>query len=151
MKKAVQDAHTVFAVTLSIYETLGKEIEILQGKRIVDAAVNEGVQNFIWSTEINANALTKGKLSVPLFDTNAEVEVYIHPQQIKSYFYAPGSSMQNNFTQFRPQKLDDNNWTIYGLCKPDKPIPLVDIQEDTGKFVAAFLEEPEKYEGNFLA
>lgn len=50
-----------------------------------------------------------------------------------------------------PQKLDDNNWAIYGLCKPDKPIPIVDIQEDTGKFVAAFLEEPEKYEGKFLA
>ena len=56
-----------------------------------------------------------------------------------------------NSLSFRPQKLHDNNWAIYGLCKPDKPIPLVVIQEDTGNFVAAFPEEPEKYEGKFLA
>ena len=151
IKKAVRGVHTVFAVTVSIYATCGKGIELLQGKRIVDAAVNEGVQDFIWSTEINANALTKGKLTVPLFDAKAEIEAYIRGQQIRSFFFAPGSFMQNFLTQFRPQKEDANHWVIYGLCEPDTLIPLLDIQEDTGKFVAAFLEEPEKYEGNFLA
>lgn len=92
IKKAVPGVHTVFTVTVSIYATCGKGIELLQGKRIV----NEGVQDFIWSTEINANTLTKGKLTVPLFDAKAEIEAYIRGQQIRSFFFAPGIFMQNS-------------------------------------------------------
>lgn len=149
--EAVKGAHTVFAATVSNYGPNGIQSEIQQGKSLVDAAVSAGVENFIWSTNINATYISSGKIPVPQFDAKAEVEDYIRHQKINGFFYAPAGFMQNFLTFSKPSRLDNDNYAIFGLLDPDTPHPLIDIEKDTGNFVAAFLEDPKKYEGKLLA
>lgn len=53
-------ASAVYAVT-NYWEKMDQELEIQQGKNIVDAAKDAGVQHFIWSSLYNVN---KRKYSV---------------------------------------------------------------------------------------
>lgn len=152
LKNAFKDAHIVFGQTNTIYENDSKEKEMKQGKAIVDAAVAAGVQYFIWSTSTNVTKITGGKLKKVIhFDVKAEIEEYIREQHIKSAFYAPGSFMQNLHSVMTPHPVGDGTYAISNIYKPETKIPLIDITNDTGKFVAPILAEPTKYEGKVLS
>jgi len=64
IRQVFQGAHTVFAMTVSIYERGGAEREIAQGKAIADEAVAAGVQFLIYSVVPSPSKLTKGKWPV---------------------------------------------------------------------------------------
>jgi uncharacterized protein YbjT (DUF2867 family) len=51
---AMKGASAVFAVT-NYWEKLDAKLEIQQGKNLVDAAKETGVQHFVWSTLYNVN------------------------------------------------------------------------------------------------
>ena len=95
LRKALQGAHAVFAVTVSMYEPGGMERELQQGKTIADEAVAAGAKYLIWSSQRSAEKITGGKLPVPSFDTKAAVEEYIRTLPIGSAFFAPGAFMEN--------------------------------------------------------
>jgi uncharacterized protein YbjT (DUF2867 family) len=59
--KAMDGAFAVFAVT-NYWEKMDDKLEVRQGKDIVDAAKETGVQHFIWSSLLN---ITKRKPSAP--------------------------------------------------------------------------------------
>ena len=50
--KAVQGASAVYAVT-NYWEKADHELEIRQGKALVDVAKEAGVQHFIWSSHMD--------------------------------------------------------------------------------------------------
>jgi hypothetical protein len=52
MVKAMTGASAVYAVT-NYWEKMDKDHEIKQGKDLVDAAKETGVQHFIWSSLLN--------------------------------------------------------------------------------------------------
>jgi len=60
LRKAIEGASAVYAVT-NYWETMDQELEVKQGKALVDAAKEAGVQHFIWSSLLN---VSKGE-SVP--------------------------------------------------------------------------------------
>ena len=78
LEHTMQGAHTVFAVTVSIYDGKLYERELSQGKAMADTAVAAGVSYFIFSTLSNAGKLSSGKLqNMTHFNVKAEIEEYI--------------------------------------------------------------------------
>ncbi|KAM0418961.1 hypothetical protein ACHAPT_012119 [Fusarium lateritium] len=147
-------AHTVFAMTTSNYDG-DAHTEQQYGKNLVDAAIAQGVQYYIWSTLPSPNVISGGKYTkVAGFDDKFMVEEYIRSKTpLKSAFYSPGSFMQNYATIIRPQPGPDKDGS-YVIARPLRPstkLPLVDIAGDTGKFVAAILAEPDKFQGKIFS
>ena len=58
--------------------------------------------------------------------------------------------MQNYQSQLAPKPLGDGTYGIFGRFKPDTELPIIDIN-DTGKFIGAILENPEKFSEQFVA
>ncbi|KAL1989101.1 hypothetical protein VTN96DRAFT_5864 [Rasamsonia emersonii] len=153
LKRAMQGAHTVFAVTTTIYDEHTKTREVRQGKALADAAVAAGVQYYIFSTLPHAGKYSGGKYSkVDHFDAKAEVEEYIRTVlPIKSAFFAPGSFMQNFSGMMAPRPVGDGTYAIAAVAAPTTQLPLIDIASDAGKFVGTILAEPDRYEGKVLS
>lgn len=153
LTRALQGAHTVFAVTSTQYGQDTLTIETRQAKALCDEAVKQGAQYLIWSSMSHPKKITNGKLSgVDAFDVKAIVEEYIRTLPIKSAFYAPGSFMQNFTTNMvpRPSPANDGTYVLANLCYGHTKIPWIDIT-DTGKWIAAILADPDKYEGKFFS
>lgn len=152
LKQAMHGAHTVFAITATIYNEKLKERELAQGKAMADAAVAAGVQYFIFSTLSNGAKIYGGKIqNLAHFDVKAEIEEYIRAQPMKSAFFAPGSFMQN-FTHFMaPRPAGDGTYAIANFVTPETQLPLIDIVDDSGKYVGAILAEPDKYQGKVFS
>lgn len=151
IKRALKGADTVFAMTSATYELVSKQ-ERTQGKRLVDAAVEENVKYFIWSTLPHVEKISGGKiLEVLHFDEKAEVEEYLRSKPIKSAFFAPAMFMQNFNADFGPRPLGDGTYGIFNIVNPDRKVPLLDIVGDSGKFVGAILANPDSYEGKVIS
>jgi uncharacterized protein YbjT (DUF2867 family) len=150
---ALRGAHTVFALTNTYYGQDTRTIETRQAKALCDEAVKQGAQYLIWSSMSHPKKISNGKLThVDHFDVKAEIEEYIRTLPIKSAFYAPGSFMQNFTTHMvpRPSPANDGTYVLANLCKGDTKLPWIDIT-DTGKWIAAILADPDKYEGKMLS
>ncbi|RMD40025.1 hypothetical protein DV735_g5113, partial [Chaetothyriales sp. CBS 134920] len=136
VKAALAGAHTVFAMTRTIYDAQTKAREERQGRTIADAAVASGVQYLIWSTETHAGHESQGKYPVDSYDAKYEVEQYIRTlPAIRSAFVAPGTFLQN----------------LQGMLAPQVRFPWLDVVADLGKFVGVILAQPDKYQGKVLA
>lgn len=152
LKSALKDVHTIFANTVTEYDNPDpKAQEIRQGKAIADAAVEAGAQYIIYSTLPHAGNMSSGKLkNMGHFDSKAETEAYIRSlsPKIKSAFFAPGCFMQNWHQHgMAPRAVGDGTYALTNFVSPDTRVALIDIGDDTGKYVGAILAEPEKYEG----
>jgi uncharacterized protein YbjT (DUF2867 family) len=145
---ALKGAHTVFSMTAPSFNPAWKGSEWIQGKAIADAAVAQGAQYIIFSTLPHVKVVSGGKYTKVMgFDIKAEVEDYIHKLPIRSAFFAPGSFMQNWLSNMKPKKSADGVYYVERHVSPQTQLPLIDTPGDTGKFVAAILAEPDKYEG----
>jgi uncharacterized protein YbjT (DUF2867 family) len=152
IKAAFKGSHTVFAVTVTIYDEQLKAREVRQGKALADAAVEAGVKYLIWSTLSSPTLESKGKYSkVESFDSKYEVEEYIRSLPIKSAFFAPSSFMQNFSGMMGPHPVGDGTFAISNIIRPDTKFPHIDIEGDTGKYIGAVLAEPDKFEGKVLS
>lgn len=148
LKRALRGSHTVFAVTLSVYDGGTKTREVAQGKAIADVAVAAGAKYLIFSGLPHVSNISGGKYRrVDGFDGKAEVEEYIRTLPIKSAFYHPGSFMQNFAGALAPQPAGDGTYAIPSICTPETQLPLIDVVADTGIYVGAILADPQKYEG----
>lgn len=78
LKRALKGAHTVFAVTVSVYDETLYEREWGQGKAMADAAVDAGVEYYIFSTLTHVGKASEGKLkNAGHFDVKGDIEAYI--------------------------------------------------------------------------
>lgn len=149
---ALKDAHTVYLMTNStLTHEQGKTLEVRQGKTVADAAVSAGVQYIIYSTEFQSAKISNGTRLVENFDLKFEVETYIRGLPIKSAFVAPGSFMQNFSTMMTPRPVGDGTYSISNVHSPETEFPWIDAEADNGKFVAAILAEPDRFQGKVFA
>jgi len=133
---AMKGADAVFAVT-NYWEKMDAKLEVQQGKNLVDAAKETNVQQFIWSSLLNINKLSKGALpNVYHFDSKADVEEYAREVGIPATFFMPGFYMSNipggSFRRSPP----NNAFTFAIPVGPSAQIPMFDAA-DTGKYVKA--------------
>ncbi|ATZ53653.1 hypothetical protein BCIN_09g04560 [Botrytis cinerea B05.10] len=150
---ALTSVHTVFIMTTPDFSSNAVEVEYRNGKTIVDAAIEMGVQYIIFSTLPHVSAISNGRYTkVTAFDAKAKIEQYIRELPIKSSFISLGSFMENFQAQafLAPQPANDGTWVISRHTSAKMPFPLLDAVGDAGKFVSAILAEPEKYEGKIF-
>lgn len=149
---ALVGAHTVYGMTNSPFDQTKKHIEIEQGKRLAHAALTASAKHLIWSTTPSADAVSSGVLKqVAHFDAKADVENYIRSLPIRHTFFAPGAFMQNFLGPFRPQPDGQGGFSLIQFVKPETKVPLLDAVSDTGRFIGAMLENPDAYDGKYVA
>jgi uncharacterized protein YbjT (DUF2867 family) len=150
---ALKGASFVFALTNTQYQGSTREVETRQAKALCGEALKQGVEYIIWSSMSHPSKISGGKLThVEHFDVKAEIEKYIRGLPIKSAFFAPGSFMQNYFTNQtpRPSPANDGTYVLANPCKPDTTVALIDITE-TGAWIAPILADPDAFAGKFIA
>ncbi|KAF9204707.1 hypothetical protein BGZ49_004976 [Haplosporangium sp. Z 27] len=151
LKKAIHGAHTVFAITSTVDTGFLKTREVAQGKAMADAAVSQGAEYIIFSTLPNVGTISSNKYKHMIhFDAKVEIEDYIRTLPIKSAFFSPGAFMQIFRSMLAPQPIGNGAYAISCIVAPQTELPLIDIVRDAGKYVGAFLAEPDKYEGKVL-
>ncbi|KAI9648872.1 hypothetical protein NHQ30_003513 [Ciborinia camelliae] len=151
LKKAFEGAHVVFANTVTIYDGHTYEHEVTHGRALADAAVSANVPFYIYSTLPNAGKNSGGKLkNMGHFDGKEEVEQYIRTLHMRSAFIAPGSFMSNFHTNMRPHPAGDGSYILANFVTPETQMPLIDTAGDTGKWVAAILDDFDTYGGKVL-
>ena len=142
--EALQGSYGVFAVT-NFWDRATRMGEFEQGRNLVHAARETGIQHFIWSTLPDYQALSGGKYTVPHFTSKARVDTEVktagfrHHTFVEAPFY-----FQNFLTLHAPRKTPDGRelWR-YPADKHKCRFPCGDI-EDLGKIVAAALNQPDK-------
>jgi uncharacterized protein YbjT (DUF2867 family) len=102
IRASLEGAHTVFAMTVSLYRPGGMEEELAQGKAIADEAVAAGVSMLIYSAVPGPNKISRGKYPVDSFDVKDMVKDYISGLSIKSAFFLPGCEF---IFSFHPRQL----------------------------------------------
>ena len=149
VNRAMEGAHAVFAMTNFWQpEVLKKhDIELKQGRNMVDAAVKAGVQYFIWSSLPDAKAESNGRLLVPHFSQKHDIEEYARSQpSLKSIFFYPSFFMQNVLRSLK--KAETGDGIILPLPLPvTTKVAMFDVT-DTGKIVARILTSPDQYVGH---
>lgn len=90
IKAALKDAHTVYAMTATMYKPGGMDQELAQGKAIADEAVAAGVRFFVYSSVPSPRKISGGKYHVDSFDIKDEVKDYVQSLPLKSAFFWPG-------------------------------------------------------------
>ncbi|KAK2060309.1 NmrA-like family protein [Colletotrichum caudatum] len=144
---AVKGASAVYAVT-NYWDKLDKELEIQQGKNIADAALEAGVEHFIFSSLLDITKLSNDVLpDVQHFDSKAAVEKYIRTTSLPSTFLLPGFYMTNLPGGMFRQTPPDNAWAFTLPIPASSPIPFFDPAADTGKFVKGIVLNREKVLG----
>ena len=86
---AMDGVYGVFAVTL--FWSGGYDGEVRQGKRLIDAAVEEGVEHVVLTSVAGADEST----GIPHFDSKWEVEQYLHQTDINWSIVRPVEFMDN--------------------------------------------------------
>ena len=158
VRSALKGVHTAFVMTATVYAAGGKEKEIEQGKSVADAAVEAGVTYFIYSSMVSPTHITNGKLTqVVHFDSKNEVEQYLRQlaseNKLQSSYFTPGSFMQNYQGGLgpKPNPNEPGTYALTGIVTNETKVPLIDVAEDTGKWVNAILADPDKYSGKVLS
>ena len=150
LEKALTGAHTIFVMTTQDFSPNAAETEYNNGKRIANVAVEKDAKYIIFSTLPPVTKISGGKFTqITMFETKGRIERYIRNLEIKSAFFCGGSFMQNFHTQtfLKPREAHDGTWMMVRNVPPNSQVPLLDVVEDTGKFVGAILADPDKYEG----
>lgn len=150
--EALQGSFGLFAVT-NFWDRDTRMSEFKQGKNLVRAAKDAGIQHFIWSTLPDYEALSGGKYKVPHFTSKARVdnEVKMAGFRYHTFVEAP-FYFQNFLTLHAPKKIPDGRelWR-YPADKDKCRFACGDIKE-LGKVVAAALNQPDKVgNGQYLA
>ncbi|KAJ5622912.1 hypothetical protein N7490_011517 [Penicillium lividum] len=142
MKRALQGSDTVFLVT-NFWEHMSSAPEIAQGKTVVDACKSEGIKHLIFSSLIDANKESNGRLvHITHFDGKAEIERYIRQTGLPASFVMPGIFTTELFNLIHKQ--ENGSYTLATPTTTQSPAPFIDIVADMGNFVrAAILNKPE--------
>ncbi|EKG19207.1 NmrA-like protein [Macrophomina phaseolina MS6] len=145
LNDALKGSHTVFLVT-NYWETGKPEVELNQGQNVADVSKELGVQHLIFSTLLHVTETSGGRLKhVPHFDGKAEIERYIRESGVPCSFFLPGYFMSNYKGQLR--EGDDGVVTLSYPVSSKAKFPLVDVAEDTGKFVKAIIKNRDRLLG----
>ncbi|KAE8375289.1 hypothetical protein BDV26DRAFT_299852 [Aspergillus bertholletiae] len=150
LDSALAEAHTVILITSTIYDAHLKSHEYRQVKNVGDAAVAAGASHIIFSTAVHASRFWDGR-AMDVFDSKAEAEEYLRTLPIQVSLFAPGMFMQNMTTMMTPRLgPDGGTYTVAGVLDADTKVPLIDVANDSGTYIAALLRGGEGVVGATL-
>jgi uncharacterized protein YbjT (DUF2867 family) len=144
--QALQGCDGVYGVT-NFWEHYTDEYD--QGINLVDAVVESGVGQFVFSTLPHVYGISKGTLSVPHFDIKARLEAYARAKKPETTFVHAAFYFQN-FTSFFPPKRGADG--SYFISFPQGDTPLAGLSaNDIGGIVLPVFENPEAFAGKTIA
>ncbi|KAM0755446.1 NmrA-domain-containing protein, partial [Meredithblackwellia eburnea MCA 4105] len=140
LKKAFAGATYVFAVT-NFFETMDKDKEAEQGKRLVDAAKAAQVKLLVWSGLEDITKASHGKYPhVAFFDSKAIVTEYAKSVGIPLAVVTGGFFMSNLQTMMVPQKQEDGTFLLTLPISKETPMAVINASKDFGAFVVSAIE-----------
>ncbi|KAJ7017836.1 hypothetical protein C8F04DRAFT_1053553 [Mycena alexandri] len=136
---AMRGSEAVYAVTVSSTDPEGKG-ELVQGKNLVDAAKEVGVQFFIWSSMLNATKLSRGLYKhIYHYDNKAEIEDYLRLSGVPHAVVFMGWFVENLWTLDSLQKTETGYTLPIPKFAPEDVQEAVWIAHDLGQAAVALL------------
>ncbi|KAG9230176.1 putative NmrA-like family domain-containing protein 1 [Amylocarpus encephaloides] len=147
VRAAIKGSYAVYGVT-NFWESGDGDVEMAQGRAMADGAKEAGVQHLVWSSLPNVSERSNGGLTGVLhFDSKAGVEAYIRKIGVPATFFMPGFYMSNLPGGMFRQAPPSNDYTLALPVPASSPVPLLDTEDDTGKFVKGILLHRERVLG----
>lgn len=143
--RAMSGCDSVFGLT-NFWEHFG--CELVHGKNIVDAARQSGVSHLVMSTLPSSIALSGGEITVPHFESKAEVEVYARQSGVPSTFVHVAFYFENFLDYFPPRAGADGVLRI-GFPQGETRLAGVAV-EDAGPVVAAIFRDRARFLGQVV-
>ena len=137
---AMKGCYGVFGVT-NFWEHYTNEYQ--QGKNLVDAVKESGIQHFVFSTLANYHELSAGQLSVPHCDLKASLQTYCKQLGIPASFVQI-SFYYENFLTFFPFQKETNGHYYFGFPQGNTPLASISV-EDYGGIVNTVFDHPADY------
>ncbi|NLE00615.1 MAG: NmrA/HSCARG family protein, partial [Fibrobacter sp.] len=141
IENAVKDVYGVFSVQQPL--EYGVNIEVKQGKAVVDAAKKAGVKHFVYCSYGGAEV----QPGVPFIDSKWEIENYIRSSGMNYTIFRPVLFMEF----FLMPMVQDAiyNGTLRMALDPEMELQLIAV-DDIGAFVDLAFSNPEYYFGKEL-
>ncbi len=143
LRAAMRGCYGVFGVT-NYWEHFDREYQ--QGKNLVDAVAESGVEHFIFSSLADVEAITGGTLDVPHVQSKARIEKYARELGLPATCVHVAFYYENFLTYFPPRRLADGSF-VFGFPQGDTPLAAVAV-EDVGGVVTALFDRGEEYKGS---
>lgn len=137
IREALEGCWGVFGVT-NFWEHFEKEYQ--QGRNLVDAVADSGVEYFVFSTLPSVNNLSGGELQSPHFDIKARLEEYAREFEVPG-IYLHVAFYYENFLSSSPPRREPDGTFVFGFPQGDTPLAAVSVA-DVGGVVAGILERP---------
>lgn len=140
LRAALAGCYGAFGVT-NYWEHFEREYE--QGRNLIDAVADSGVQHFVLSTLPYAKKISDGTLEVPHLDMKGMLEEYARDRIPGTTFVHVAYYFENFLTWFAPRKQPDDTYA-FGFPQGETPLAGVAV-DDIGGVVAVLFEHPERY------
>jgi uncharacterized protein YbjT (DUF2867 family) len=138
LRRALEDVHGVYSVQDS---TGGAEAEIRQGNNLIDAARQQAVSHFIYSSVGSADQ----KTGIPHFESKFQIEEHLRSSGLPHTIFRPVFFMEN----WLGSKDRIAQGTLVQPLSPETHLQMIAV-DDIGAFVAAAFEKPGRWTGRTL-
>jgi uncharacterized protein YbjT (DUF2867 family) len=145
VNQALSNAYGVFGVTTPIWGNTDHEMEYVQGRNLVDAAVSNNIQHFVFSSLDDVTKATNGKIDVPHFTNKNRVEQDARKSSIPNctFVYPPFYYENIPGMMFRLNE-DKSGATIFSGVNTDRRLPMFSV-DDIGIVVSEVFNNPDQY------
>ncbi|AKU99603.1 hypothetical protein AKJ09_06267 [Labilithrix luteola] len=145
LARAMNGCRRVFGVT-SFWEHFGTET--VHGKNLVDAAREAHVEHLVLSTLPSSRRLSGGTISVPHFESKAEIEQYARASDVPTTFTHLAFYFENFLDYFVPEP-DEHGLLHFGFPQGDTPLAGLAVEE-AGAVVEALFRERGRFLGKVV-
>ncbi len=135
LRRALDEVDGVYSVQ---DWTGGAETEIRQGIKLIDAARQQAVSHFVYSSVAGADKNT----GIPHFDSKFQIEEHLRSSGIPHTIFRPVFFMENWFGS----KDSIEAGTLALPLSPERHLQMIAV-DDIGAFVAAAFEKPGRWTG----
>jgi uncharacterized protein YbjT (DUF2867 family) len=138
LKKAMAGVHGVYSV--QDFFAAGAAREVQQGKNMADAALDAGVQHFVFSSVGGAER----KSGIPHFETKWEIEKHIRKLGLPATMFRPVGFMENYYIPLLEGQILKGR--LFDPVQDKKPLQTI-ASDDIGKFIGLAFAQPDRFIG----
>ncbi|XP_071489171.1 nmrA-like family domain-containing protein 1 [Diadema antillarum] len=140
---AMMGSYGVYAVTGNYLEKFDEEREVLRGRALIQAAIQCGVQHFVFSG-LQSVREAIGQ-PCPEFDGKAKVENMMFKSGLRCTSVRFPVYMENILRDFIPVRQDDASY-VWNIPMEGKPLPMI-CASQAGQALLAVFKKPEHHVG----
>src|SRR5215469_8291261 len=138
LKKAMVGVQGVYS--MQDYFSAGPAREVQQGKNMADAALDAGVEHFVFSSVGGAER----KSGIPHFETKWEIEKHIRKLRLPATMFRPVGFMENYYIPLLEGQILKGR--LFDPVQDEKPLQTI-ASDDIGKFIGLAFAQPGRFIG----